>query len=431
MVITWQRFKPEHHVGTLCSCEQANKTESRKNLVFVFRNMASASEASTEDSFDKTCANCKVFGWKQPEPGTSPLKRCTGCRKIYYCSKACQEEHWRKVHKKHCKFFSGRASGLDTVKHMKETCNHCIVQEASGKTVFKEGNPNFICFFDPSNNPRAKLLQELQLQYPFPLKAGNRLERIVDLLQRLLLKIQMTKQPVSRLYPREMELIADELCQIKMRIFADGVIYPSNCQVSVPLHKLDLMLPTYLKEFPDGGKFQTWKTFTTIFAMLFGVYLVQLDGMIKKPRKSLPKAQAKMSEMVRAGSYLRVVDQILDALEQRLVSQKVLAAIVCDGTLQRKCSACKKEVTVGNVSTYAGRNKGKPAVLWHLGQDNIFSCGAKGCDDQMVVRPGSETDAWHLSVYTTVNMLTSSRCAHCFLLAPLKEIHRSFLFIAQ
>ena len=158
--------------------------------------------------------------------------------------------------------------------------------------------------------------------------------------------------------------------------------------------------------------------------MLYGVYLVQLDGMIKKPRKSLPKAQAKMSEMVRAGSYLRVVDRILDALEQQVISQKDLAAIVCDGNLQRNCSGCKREITIGNVSTYAGRNKGKPAVLWHLGQDNIFSCGAEACDNLMVVRPGSETDAWHLSVYTTVNMLSSTRCDHCFLLAPPKEVHR-------
>ena len=139
------------------------------------------------------------------------------------------------------------------------------------------------------------MLQELQLQYPLPLKGGDRLERIIDLLQRLLLKIQMTKQPVYRLYPRELELIADELCQVRMKVFADGAIYPTNCHVFLPLLKLDAMLPCYLKEFPPSGKFQTWKTFTSIFAMLYGVYLVQLDGMIKKPRKSLPKAQAPTS----------------------------------------------------------------------------------------------------------------------------------------
>ena len=168
---TWHRCKPDQPLSTLCCCEQPYKTESRKNFVFVFRNMASASTASTENSFDRMCANCKVFGWKQPDPGSRPLKRCTGCRKIYYCSKECQEEHWRKVHKKHCKFFSGRA-GMETILHKKETCSHCIVQEASGQTVFKEGNPNFICFFNPTKNPRAKLLQELQLQYP--LRCQNR-----------------------------------------------------------------------------------------------------------------------------------------------------------------------------------------------------------------------------------------------------------------
>ena len=377
----------------------------------------------------KTCANCKIFGWKQPDLGTSPLKqpdmgtrplkRCTGCRMLFYCSKECQAEHWRKVHKDHCRFLSGRRP-LASKGHNKEDCKHCIMEEAAGEAVFKEGNPNYICFFNMIKNPKAKGLKEMQ-----PLRAGNRLERIVDLLQRLLLKIQKTRHPISRLHPVQVALIADELWQVRARMFANTLVYPSNCYVHPDLSKLDnLILPTFLKDHPSSGRLQLWKTFTGLLAMLFGVGLVELDGLIKRPEKSLPKHQATTSKMVRVGSYLKVVDRILEAFEDRVVSQKDFAYIICEGNLQRACSGCKKKVTIDNVSTFLGWNKGKPAVLWHLGQDHVFSCGSNVCDKLMIPQPGSVTDNWHIAVHMTVNKLKETRCDFCFLLAPLKEVNR-------
>ncbi|KAL9959780.1 hypothetical protein ACROYT_G033135, partial [Oculina patagonica] len=40
----------------------------------------------------KTCYNCGKKG---------DLKRCAGCQHAYYCSKACQKQHWRR-HKPNC-----------------------------------------------------------------------------------------------------------------------------------------------------------------------------------------------------------------------------------------------------------------------------------------------------------------------------------------
>ena len=39
----------------------------------------------------------------------------------------------------------------------------------------------------------------------------GRMERLVDLLQMLLLKIKLTEQPVSQLYPNEIDLIKDDI----------------------------------------------------------------------------------------------------------------------------------------------------------------------------------------------------------------------------
>ena len=128
----------------------------------------------------------------QVDPKRSKLKLCAGCRKISYCSKECQEEHWRKVHRQHCKIFSGRRKNSNDKcgVHDKETCSECIMQKAAGQAVFKEKNPNYICVLS-STNPKAKPLLELQQKYPLPL-AGigeKRPERFIDILQKLLLKI--------------------------------------------------------------------------------------------------------------------------------------------------------------------------------------------------------------------------------------------------
>lgn len=104
-------------------------------------------------------------------------------------------------------------------------------------------------------------------------------------------------------------MIAQELCNLRMRMCASTLVYPSNCYVHPDLSRLDdLLLPAFLKDHPSSGRLQLWKTFTGLLAMLFGFNLVALDGMVKRPEKSLLKDQAKTSKMVRAGSYLLLVD---------------------------------------------------------------------------------------------------------------------------
>eukprot|EP01084_Bolivina_argentea_P128994 227901_1 len=46
----------------------------------------------TLDKIYRTCAVCTA----------SANKRCSGCKRVYYCSEQCQSNHW-KQHKKECK----------------------------------------------------------------------------------------------------------------------------------------------------------------------------------------------------------------------------------------------------------------------------------------------------------------------------------------
>merc|ERR1712013_320227 len=142
------------------------------------------------------------------------------------------EEHWHKVHKRHCKYFSGKKPLEESDLHKKETCGRCIKQEAAGRKVFKEGNPTYVCPYDPNLNSSnfAKVNSFLQDKYPMPSRESpsSRFERTLDVLQSILLKIKVTKQPIFRLYPTEVELIADELEKLRTVIFHYAAVYPSN-----------------------------------------------------------------------------------------------------------------------------------------------------------------------------------------------------------
>ena len=41
------------------------------------------------------------------------MKQCSGCKILIYCGQACQKEHWKKVHKQHCKIIKNREDSAD------------------------------------------------------------------------------------------------------------------------------------------------------------------------------------------------------------------------------------------------------------------------------------------------------------------------------
>ena len=92
------------------------------------------------------CINCELYSWKQPENPTIP-KKCTKCRAVAYCGKECQEEHWHKVHRNHCKYLGGIKKAKHS-EHKKETCKTCIKSDSVGNLVVSPTNPNYVCIFE-------------------------------------------------------------------------------------------------------------------------------------------------------------------------------------------------------------------------------------------------------------------------------------------
>ena len=174
-----------------------------------------------------------------------------------------------------------------------------------------------------------------------------------------------------------------------------------------PTKDLLALLSPDLTNLPPSGRYQLWHTFLMLVDMFWSVWIVEQDGLIKKPEKTLPKDQRPVSQMVREGPYLSVVDQILEVLEEKLVAKEDLAAIVCEGNVKRECSGCSTDISIKAVSTFDHKIAGAPSVFFHPGQTNLFSCGAKACNDQIGVLP--QVVSWEVAVMAALNMLSGTR----------------------
>ena len=295
-----------------------------------------------------TCANCRLFRWRQPEDPAISLRRCGGfsqfiseaklhlktinrcggCWKMFYCSRECQEEHWGKVHKAHCKFFSKK--GLqDTVVHNERTCNYCTFQKEFGEEVLKEDDPHYICLFSPVNDESGETLLQIQKSYPTPSSGafqGRRSERMLDLLQRLLLKIKVTKQPVYRLYPDEVEFIASQLLITRTNCIRSKPFEPQECQDPFSFGEIVTLIKDDMINVPLDSHFQMWQSFLRLADLHYWLSAVQGQAMLKKPEKSLPKEQRKVSRAVKQSSFLHLVDHqvppVTEELSQMLRSDR-------------------------------------------------------------------------------------------------------------
>ena len=377
---------------------------------------------------ESICANCYVYNWVQPE-GKITL-RCSRCKRFYYCSKECQEEHWRKTHKHHCKFLSGpkMEEAKREFQHVKTTCKYCILQASSLRDVFEDNNPNYVCIDDPANVPPQKsMLHFMSFVTHDP---DARMERMTKTMQRLLEKMKQTNHPTFQRHPSEMEEIAKGLLNLRERIYNERLFDmkgyhmkvqymrgASNDEVNEVSHKIG----------HRSDHFKTWETYMTLTMLLVFVDTVRLCKTVKSPEISLP---SKWRDPTRnhVDSFLTIVDQLLEALEEQVVAHSQLAAIACQGgNPEQKCSICQKEITVTGIlyPEIPLWCVGIPVVLLSPIEDVSYSCGSDECTKEAVGKKKTSFGAWSATVGATVVKLTATKCDFCFLLAPLKEVHRS------
>jgi len=161
------------------------------------------------------CHNC----WRKSRDGITEkseqkkdYKRCTGCHLLTYCDKHCQTEHWQKVHKKHCRYLSGKKQVINS-QHKEGSCTLCIQEEkVSDSEITSLNSPKTFCHIEPvifclkmylgqkfdfhKEGKTCACVKEFACELPFPLGeitgqfVGVGLEEMVAHAQKLMIAIK-------------------------------------------------------------------------------------------------------------------------------------------------------------------------------------------------------------------------------------------------
>ena len=314
-------------------------------------------------SLKNTCANCDVYQWMQKEDKIT--LRCGGCKFFFYCSKECQEEHWKKTHRQHCKHLAK----LKQVEHYS----------------------------------KQELDAELDLLSTITTDPNDRSERATKVMLRLLEKIKLETHSAAEKV--QIEKVEDELLDFRMKIYGKRLFNPKEVHPGI----LNIDPASAFSRLSESDASKTFKSLTFL---LMGLFLSKIDHMLKSPEKSLPTAWREASRNVREGPFLVTVDKILDALEDNLIPYSEVTNIAFGGNLQQNCAVCKKGIT-------------SVTRMWYLPpfEDVVFYCGSLECLEKYLNK--ISYGMWNEVLLSTHTKLMPTQCDFCFLCAPLEEVHRS------
>jgi len=357
----------------------------------------------------KFCANCFVFNWKQPTMNL--LKRCTGCRKVWYCDDKCQKEHWHNTHKQQCKYFSNKKV-LRNAKHEESTCLVCKEEARVGKEEMSmESNPILPCTMSRANKELMIIGESFVDGSPHVALAEmtgifhTKKEAMIAIFMRILLKMKMTKHSLWRV--TRTAILAENLYKMlwKERIaHLDGVLTfkkpgPLEGQVFENMDSEGLndiadkmvAIGTIRRtaesmgiiagdEFPS--LFKPWKTLQVLTALLLRehasipMYAADCLGIV-----GVPEEIEKIRTTFVQSNKMR--DNVLNVLSGGLVPHTTLVVEgLCDGDSAQQCNVCREEVIVRKVAVAVGHSPiipGYPVIV--LGQTVTFTqCGSETCN---------------------------------------------------
>ena len=336
---------------------------------------ASIPIASQANVFPYTgCANCFVFGWVQPDP--AELRKCAKCKVLRYCSQECQAEHWKMVHKDQCKWL----------------------------TKDRESSKIPVTIFSLSSFPSGPLSE-------------NTLECLVELIQRVLVKMRDTNHPVCSMFPADMKGLEDQMVRNKRVIWAHQKIFPKQAKsfpscLLVPVSNSLVEYVSQAREDLGSILFLLCRGFVDHQTVL------ELD-LMKDPHAMIPKDlwsgagrevgvfPSRLQELINTFYEKRAFYHV----GQGSISYEELLKILCGGSLIQECSFCSNTT---KIEALAGEKVGLAAsALIKPYFSPTFSCSGLVCNIQMDQRMKTYTDLV-LAEDALFKKLQITRCDFCF-----------------
>ena len=355
----------------------------------------------------KPCINCAIYDWKQPDQ--SMLKRCTGCREVWYCGKDCQREHWYNTHKNDCKYLAQKKV-LTNAVHGEASCLVCKEEARVGQIQMSSlSNPVLPCTMSKSNMRLMNIDEDIAEGKPPSITLAEmtgqfhtNLEATVTIMMRIMVKMKMSK-PVVWQMPSAAPIMNDfytALCSIRKYIWwsllfkkpaplqgqllFDGVSRDSyDVEMFMTVTKLihDLVYTGVFGE-QISSVFKPLKTMQVLLAIFvegccnmprFVCDCVGIDGISEKvERVRLTYAQ-----------FNKMWKNVMNMLKDGLVPFKDLVVKgLCDGSPAQQCYVCEEEISVKD-GAWIFSFSPEPAVIIH-GSVVYYLCGSRSCKQSIV-----------------------------------------------
>ena len=324
----------------------------------------------------------------------------------------CQKEHWTKVHRHHCKYFSGKKTPVG-IEHDPATCPFCLEGE---ENVKRPDNPKYGCLvkFIPHPGPSTlKTLMGMKLknkqgelvpvQSPFSWLStsanSSRIEHTIFVMLNVLCKMHLTRHKITLKYPEEVDNLFCVLHNAGAKCKEIAITYPRSAW------PVQMWYPVFCKYMPEAGPFlnkiredQRISSFKDpfdlwdIFELLAGFLNNRPDLLIKTihkiPLESYPREVRVLLEKIDIDQQYLIWDQVLAALEDQLVPYSKLVEIFMMDETRRRCGGCKRETRVQMIKTHRSLDAGremKPFICQWL-SGGYVCCRNKACCRKVISR---------------------------------------------
>ena len=358
--------------------KKMEEEEIGKRPRYVTEEMAAANPSNSRPLLLGHCANCFVFGWKP-----APLEKCSTCKVLQYCSKTCEKEHWKLVHKQHC------------------------IKLASAKNG--EGGDSIGIY---SHHPfsDAKL-------------SDDPVEAMVMLVQDILRKIRSSDQPAFTKVQSQLLQLGEAMKDCREEIWAYKKLFPWEVKDYGVSNWFQLFCETISIKDKDLVRQDLWRTLHLVMGRLLHYRLFGELNRLKNPWETVP-AELWVGLEQEVGPFPSRVAELIKALSgTQLPSFQDLLKVFCGGELLQACSVCNTTISVAAVwAEVEGAYSGTPSVRLKPHLPPLFNCGANTCVEEMLAKIKFH-DKWAAGVSATYAKLLPNQCGFCLQLP--EKVHRS------
>jgi len=326
------------------------------------------------------CWNCPTYGWYDPmieSKSERPLSACKNCKLALYCSKECQKEHWKKVHKKHCKYLAGTEPSPILAHGAPADCKKCQSKLAD------EAGDVYPCHIRQSfpRPMREWMLPGVRQCVPLGEITGHyvsKQDKNIAILQQMLALLQelyVDKGAYSRTGP--FSKLAESLTTLRITVWSQSLLsnteedidknvetnfYEMREELLFPLLSnivkcqtfvLEMVVDTIELDEEDiswASLLDLWKSFILFFNIFLQAnffYRNMFDLQHISSESFEPSEHTlELRDQVYGSNFLTIWDNMLKAAEDKIIPMKELLEIYCDGQLHRTCSVCSAEIQV-------------------------------------------------------------------------------------